>query len=322
MRAHVVGWTSAGLGGLALAVAVLLPPGSPAHAERLPLEEAYDTVTVGEDVAFLDPVTLEQRTGDVRVAVEVSGDAGDVDADEGTAVRVYDTTIRAVDGTVLSPTTTTTACLDRRTAEAIDCFSEAVDGRRADVRGLTLDFPPATPEQDRMMWDGTVQASFPVRFVGSERFRGLEVQRYEQVVPEQVVRPITVPGVLVGSAEATSPADIVYSTARALLVEPVSGVVVSTKELPLTRLRGPDGTPGAVLLGGAFGMSEKSVTDALTRARESVERRNPSGERVPWAAGSVGVVLLGLGALILIRSRALAADQAEDGVVRQPVPVA
>jgi hypothetical protein len=34
------------------------------------------------------------------------------------------------------------------------------------------------------------------------------------------------------------------------------------------------------------------------------------------------VVLLGLGALILIRSRALAADQAEDGVVRQPVPVA
>lgn len=321
MRARVVGSAVAVLGGVALAIAVLVPAWSPPPGVELPLEAAYETVVEGADVTFLDPVTLEQRTGeDVSVAVRVRGDAGSVDADDDTAVRVYDTTTRAADGTLLSATTTA-ACLDRRTAEAVDCPSETVDGRRLDVRGLTLAFPPGTPARDRMLWDGTVRASFPVRFVGTERFRGLEVQRYEHVVPEQVVRPVTVPGVLVGSAEETSPADLVHSAERDLLVEPVSGVVVSVEEVPLTSLRGPDGTPGAVLLGGAFGTSEESVTSALARAREVIDGRDRSGAVLPWAAGSGGAVLLGLAGLLLARSRVVRDEPAADGAVRQPVPV-
>ncbi len=329
MGARVAGLTLAGLGAATLAVAVLVPvlggaAGSPAQGGRLLLEEDYDAVGEGAGVTFLDPVTLEQRTGEsVSVSVRVRGDADSGAADEDTAVRVQDITTSAADGTLIS-TTTTTVCLDRQTAEAVDCALASVDGEPTDIRGLTVAFPPEAPERDLVLWDGTAGASFPARFEGTERFRGVEVQRYEHVVPEQVLRSVTVPGALVGSAEERSPADVVYSTTRALLVEPVSGVVVSTEELPLTALRSSDGTPGAVLLGGVFRTSEQSVTDALARAQEVVERRDADGGTGPWAwvAGGAGLVLLAFGGLLVARSRALPAEQAEDGAVRQPVPVA
>ncbi len=335
MPARVIGLTLLGLGGVALAVALLAPAVAATPVPEIPADEESETVVSGTDVTFLDPLTLEQRTGeDVSISVRVRGGspfggdaagdgaAGDGAAGDDTAVRVHDTTTSAADGMLIS-TTTTTVCLDRRTAEAVDCAAEAVDGRRTDVRGLVLTFPPATPERDRMMWDGTARASFPVRFVGTERFRGLEVQRYEHVVPEQVVRSAPVPGRLVGSPEETAPADVVYSATRALLVEPVSGVVVARYEVLLTTLRSPDGTPGAVLLGGAFGSSEESVTGALARAEDVLDRRVESGSAVPWTAGSAGVVLLGLGGSLLARARtrALPVGREADGAVPQPVPV-
>lgn len=320
MGRRAVGLVSAGLGGAALAVAVLMPAGSPLPVVELP-HEAYETVAVGADVAFLDPVTLERRLEDVSVTVRARPDADSSPAESDTAVWVYDTTTRAADGSLVA-TTTTTACVDRRTAEAADCVFEAVDGRPTDVRGLAIHFPPATPEQDLKLWDGTAQVPYAARFAGSERLRGLEVQRYETVVPEQVVRTVTVPGALVGSAEQTTPADVVYSGARALLVEPVTGVVVSTDEIRLMTLRAPDGTGGAVLLGGAFGSSEESVTSAVARVRLILDRREISGDVVPWVAGGAGLVLLALGAYLLARSRSLPAEGTADDAPRQLVPIA
>ncbi len=323
MRARAAGRIVAALGAVALAVAFLPTQAFAAPEGRLPLEEAYDTVASGAEVTFLDPVTLEQRVGeDVSLSVRVRGDADSADADRDTAVREYETTASAGDGTLISPTTTTTVCFDRRTAEAVDCSAESVDGRRTDVRGLTLAFPPGTVEQDRMMWDGVVHASFPVRFTGTERFRGLEVQRYEHVVPEQVLRSVTVPGLLAGKAEVTSPAEVVYKAGRVLLVEPVSGVVVSSEELLVTRLRALDGAPGAVLLGGVFRQTEASVTDAVARAQAVVDRRAASGEVASWLTGGAGLVLLGVGALLQLRNRTLASAGVGDGVLRPPVPVA
>jgi hypothetical protein len=304
MRARAVGWILAALGVLALVVAVLVRAGSAAPADGLPLGGEYETVIEGTDVTFLDPVTLEQRTGeDVATTVRVRGITRSRDADADTAVRRFETTTRAADGTLIAPTTTTTACLDRRTAEAVGCSSAAVDGERADVRGLTLAFPPAGPARDAMMWDGTVQASFPVRYVGDERFRDLDVRRYEQVVPDQVLRPVSVAGPLFGLDVDRTPADLWYGVTRTLLVEPVSGVVVSTEEIALTTLRAPDGTPGPVLLGGAFGPSEESVTSAVGRARSVLDRPETSAGALPWIAGGTGVVLLAAGGLLVARSR-------------------
>ncbi|WP_029431915.1 porin PorA family protein [Blastococcus sp. URHD0036] len=323
MRARAVGWTLGCLGSVALAAAVLVPVLSPAGETELPLDAAYGTEALGDDVTFLDPATLVQRTGeDVSVSVRVRGDEDSGEADDDTAVWTYDTTTRAGDGTPIS-TSTTTVCLDRRTAEAVDCAVESVDGTPTDVQGLTVTFPIPAQAQDGMLWDDTLRTSLPVRYVGTERFAGLDVQRWEQVVPEQVVDRVTVPGVLVGSTVPRSPADVVYSATRSLLVEPVSGIVVSTEDVPREVLRAPDGTPGAVLLSGTFRTTEESVDRAVARAREVRDEQDPTEVVSPWWLGGAGVVLLGLGALLVVRGRrGQTAEQAEARDSRPPVPVA
>lgn len=323
MRTRAIGGTLVCCGFLAVAAAVLVPVLSAAHETALPLDAEYRTDAVGADVTFLDPATLTERTGeDVSTSVRVRGDEGSGEADDDTAVWTYDTTTSAGDGTLIS-TTTTTACLDRRSAEAVDCAVEAVDGTPTDVQGLTVTFPIPAPERDQELWNDTLRASLPVRFVGTERLSGLEVQRWTQVVPEQVVRTVTVPGALVGTTAPTSPADVVYSATTDLLVEPVSGVVVSTEEDTLSVLRAPDGTPGAVLLGGTFASSEDSVDRAVARARDVRDRQDPVGGVLPWVVGGAGVVLMGLGALFVVRSRrALPAERSADQDVRPPVPAA
>ncbi len=191
MRARVVGLTLVGLGGGALAVAVslgtvLAGTWSAAAPAELALDESFSTVAAGE-VTYLDPASLTLRTSDdVSLTVRIRGDAASGDADGDTAVWVAESVTSDGDGTLVS-TTTTVACLDRRSAEAADCAAESVDGEPADVRGLTVAFPPDTPRADAEVWDGTVGEALPARFAGTERFDGLEVHRFEQEVPEQVV---------------------------------------------------------------------------------------------------------------------------------------
>jgi hypothetical protein len=321
MRARAVGSALVGLGVVALAVAVLGPVQLAASPVELAADESYETRAAGSDVSYLDPVTLTPRTGaEVTVSVRVRADASSGDADDDTAVREYETTTADGDGTLIS-TTSTTVCLDRRTAAAVDCPVESVDGTRADVRGLTLAFPPGTEERDHDVWDGTVGQALPARFAGTERFRGLTVQRYEQEVPEQVVGAVTVPGAVLGApAEPALPAQVLHRGSRTLLVEPVSGVVVSTEESPRTTLRGPDGVPGAVLLSGTFTSTGQTVDAAVARAREVLDRRDLLGTVVPWAAGVGGLLLAGAGSVLVVRGRPAAPAAEEDEPAPVPVP--
>jgi hypothetical protein len=153
------------------------------------------------------------------------------------------------------------------------------------------------------------------------------VYRFEQEVPAQVVASVSVPGSLLGSAApvddpAGVPADVVYGATRSLLVEPVTGVVVSSQEVPNTWLRGPDGLPGAFLLSGTFTSSEESVDDALALVEEIRGQREVLRTAVPWAAGGTGSLLLLAGALVVARSRPARTESPEDEPARVPVPTA
>lgn len=322
MRARIVGLTMIGLG--ALAVAAALPARSlvPLTSADLQLDAEFGTEALGDRVTYLDPVALAERSsGDTSVSLRVRGDADTGDAGDDTAVWELVSTTNDANGTLIG-TTTTVTCLDRRTAEAVDCVSESVDGEHVDVRGLTARFPIDTLKRDYDVWDATVRQAFPARFAGTESFRGLQVYRFEQEVPAQVIGSVPVPGTLLGSSAEELPADVMHSSTRSLLVEPVTGVVVSTRETPVTLLRGPDGAPGAVLLSGTFTSSDESVDDAVALVDDVRGEREVLRTLVPWAVGGTGGVLLAAGALLLVRSRRARTDSAEDEPVRVPVPTA
>ncbi len=322
MRARVVGLTLIGLGAVAVGLAVPARSWVPLSPLALRLDEAFETEAAGEQVTYLDPVSLSQVTSeDVSVSVRVRGDEDTGDADDDTAVWEYVSETDDANGALLA-TSTTVACLDRRTAEAVDCVAGSVDGERTDIRGLTVAFPADTARRDYDLWDTTVRQPFSARFVGTERLDGLQVYRFEQEVPAQVIRSIPVPGDLVGSSEDELPADIVHSSSRALLVEPVSGVVVSSEESPVTALRGPDGSTGAVLLAGTFRWSADAVDDAVARAEDVRDERAQLRSVVQWTAGGAGVTLLAVGTLLLARSWTARPDHAQDEPARVAVPSA
>ncbi|SDE59018.1 Protein of unknown function [Blastococcus fimeti] len=326
MRARVVGPAVIGLGVLAIAASVTASSWVPLTPVDLPLDESFRTTSAGEQVGYVDPVSLEPvSSDDVTVSVRVRGDEDAGDADDDTAV--WESVSGTDDGNgTLVGTSTTVVCLDRRTAEAEECTVGSVDGERVDVRGLTVRFPADTERRDYDLWDPTVRAPYPARYVGSERLGGLAVHRFEQEVPEQVVRSVTVPGALVGSAEVEVSAEVVHSSTTTLLVEPLSGVIVSTEARPVTVLRAPDGTPRAALLSGTFRSTDDAVDDAVARAGEIADDREDLQSAVRWTGTGVGAALLALGVLLVLRRRpapdAAQPDPAQDEPVRVPVPSA
>ena len=326
MRARAVGLAVIGLGGLAIAASVTAPSWVPLTPVDLRLDESSGTASDGEQVGYLDPVSLTQVTSDeVSVTVRIRGDEDAGDADDDTAVWESVSETNDANGTLIA-TETTVVCLDRRTAEAEDCAVGSVDGERVDVRGLTARFPADTGRRDYDLWDTTVRESFPARYVGAERLDGLQVYRFEQEVPEQVIRSVPVPGALVGSAEDELEAEVVHSSTTTLLVEPLSGVIVSTEARPVTALRAPDGTPGAVLLSGSFRSTEDAVDDAVDRALDIADERAGVQSVVRWTAAALGAALLASGLFLVLRRRpepdATRHDPAQDEPVRVPVPSA
>jgi len=326
MRARVVGLAVIGLGGLAIAASATAPSWVPLTPADLRLDESSGTASDGEQVGYVDPVSLAQVTSDdVSVSVRIRGDEDAGDADGDTAVWESVSETGDADGTLIA-TATTVVCLDRRTAEAEDCVVGSVDGERVEVRGLTVRFPADTERRDYDLWDTTVRESFPARYVGAERLDGLQVYRFEQEVPEQVIRSVAVAGALVGSAEDELEAEVVHSGTTTLLVEPLSGVIVSAEARPVTALRALDGTPGATLLSGSFRSSADAVDDAVGRARAIAGERADLQSVVRWTAAALGAALLVLGVLLLVRLRpaqdTARPDPAHDEPVRVPVPSA
>jgi len=322
MRARVVGLVVIGLGGLAVVAAATADAWVPLSAAELQLDEEFGTEALGTQVTYLDPATLAQVTADeVSTTVSVRGDEDTGAADDDTAVWEYVSETNDANGTLVA-TSTTVVCLDRRSAEAVDCVGEAVDGESTDVQGLTVRFPADTEQRDYDLWDTTARQPYPARYVGAERLDGLPVYRFEQEVPEQVLRSVAVPGLLVGERTAETEAEIVHSGTRTVLVEPVSGVVVSEEESPVTALRSPDGTTGALLLAGTFGWSDSAVDDAVARAADVREERDDLRAGVRWGAAGTGVALLALGALLTARRDPAQPDDAQDEPARVPVPSA
>ncbi|SEO44204.1 porin PorA family protein [Trujillonella endophytica] len=334
MRARVVGLTVVGLGGCALAVALLAGTWPTPSPEELALDESFETVATGEG-SYLDPADLVPRTGaELSRSVRVSGDEDTGDADDDTVVWTAQTTTSDADGTLID-TGVTIACLDRRTAEAQPCAAESVDGEPVDVAGLTVAFPPDTQRRDHDVWDGAVRQALPARFAGTDEVRGLAVLRFEQEVPEQAVATVAVPGEWFGpapdadadddaAADDDEPAgdlsaDVLHSGTRTLLVEPVSGVVVTAEESVLTVLRAPDGRAGPVLLSGTFRSTDATVADAVARARQALDRQDGMDDGLRWALGGTGLALVVLGALLAVRSRPATAQPGEDEPARVPV---
>ena len=304
-RARVLGHGLLALGavllGAALAVRLFLAP----SLVVLPLDQATVASASATDVTYLDFGTFEEIEGaEADVRVEVQGAPGSADASDDVAVWSSGTRLTDADTEGLITASQYTACLDRREAVALDCDAETVDEDPADVQGVTVTFPFGVEQREYEVWNVTTRQTFPARFVAEDEIEGVAVYRFEQEIPDTVVRSTAVPAALAGATgEGTVEADIVYSNVRTLWVEPTSGVVVSSEESPFTRLVGPDGTEGATILRADIAADPETVAAGADRAVENRDRINLISRTVPLAVAALGLLLVVAGIVLLTRSQ-------------------
>ena len=194
------------------------------------------------------------------------------------------------DGTLVA-TTTTVACLDRRSAEAWPAPPRPSTASPTDVRGLTLAFPPATPARGP---DGVGRHRAGRRCrrgsSGTERFCGLEVRGSSRRSPSRW--------------STRSPCPARWSARRAdggrrrrvpHHAQPARRAGQRRRRLdrgsPADGAAAPDGRPAPVLLGGTFPRPRRaSSAPSPARGRSSTGRSRRHGPTLD--VGGAGVVLL------------------------------
>ena len=160
-----------------------------------PLDQFAESFAPGTGTVF-DPATLTERTNVDMVAHRtLQGDVAASTTDRG----VWDESSCCSDSSgKMINTTTDRVAWDRKTAEAINCCNENVDGTPTKHVGLCYKFPFGAEKKTYQFFDVTAKRAYPMSYKGSEKIQGLTVYRYEQPIAPVQVGEVEVPGDLVG----------------------------------------------------------------------------------------------------------------------------
>lgn len=184
---------------------------------------------------------------------------------------------------------------DRSTGKGVPGFQ----GDTWETSGQTVKFPFDTQRTTHEYYDQTSRRAWPVVFEGRTRVMGLEVYEFRGTVPELELGQY---GVLEGT-------ETIYSnTGRTVLVEPVTGSIVSSTTSPQTSIRFPDGTVRPALLVDELVPTEETLADRVAEAEDS-KRSAQLLQRAPWLLGLLGLLLVVAG--LVLRRRRPTGDAAE-----------
>jgi hypothetical protein len=304
MQRRTMGLVLLGIGAFAVAAALCVRSVLAPEFIVLPLDQTGSSVASGTGVTVFYPSDLTEHS---NVTVRAGRDViGDPDAPgTGPDVAVWTATSQVTDATgALISVTEDRVCLDRHTAQAVQCVSERLNGdNRVRHSGLAYTFPFDTEQRDYDFFDTTAGRAFPARFSGEEDIQGTRVYRFVQTVPETVIEQREVPGRLVGGTEGSDvPADRVYSNTRTIWVEPTTGIIVNGQEEVRQVLRAHDtGTEGVTLLEGTLAFDDATVAAGLARAADANSAISMLTLWLPILVGVVGVAALVGGSLLLRR---------------------
>jgi hypothetical protein len=298
----------------ALAIWVFVAP----SLVKTPLNHKTHTVAVDENATYLSTSekAVEIKHGALRATRTVHGDPRRGN-DQRTVFDVSlviennddNTFIRAIVDRVAS---------DRKTAQAIECCGENIDGEPVKHEGLSYKFPFGAEKKDYKFFDIVAKHAYPIRYKGEDKVKGLDVYRYEQIITDQKIGEREVPGSLVGKG-AGSPAvnaDIIYSNTRTVWVEPVTGIVVRGQEVQKQVLR-TDGTD-TLVLSATLPFNDATVTDQANTARKFKTMVTMLTVIAPLTLLFLGLILIVVG-LVMVRRPGHVGTRRAESRVKEPL---
>jgi hypothetical protein len=216
--------------------------------------------------------------------------------------------------------------VDRVTNAAVDwdgAYSATSDGGQAKTAfsGQLYKFPFGTKKKTYQVWDGDLGQAFPAEFQAVDKVNGVEVYRFEQVVPrsEQVVDSGSMAALLSAFAPNATTGKVYYNNTRTLWVEPVTGQYLNVREQQHKELVADDGTT-KLLLDADFNYTADTVKDSVDTAKSNKGQLQLLTLWGPIVLGLLGLILAIVGLVMVIRRRgdhvpAHSADSDEDTLV-------
>lgn len=344
---RIVGAVLFGLGVLLLIIAVALPVYVTPAVSQLPYDlERSTSVAVSDSAQFLQikagAANIESAT--LRSTVEAIPQAkltqekmtGELEG-EAVAWNVFQE-VRRTDTSELISAYSLELALDRRSGAAAEWDAAWLDDgteQPANFAGQVYKFPFGTERRDYEVYDRDARRTFPAKFQEATTIQGVEVYRFEQVVPEQplVVADSSLQVLLARFAPEATGAEVFYRNTRNYWVEPVTGSFIDVQDQPFKELR-PVGTGApTVLLNANFRYDEATVKASADRASDNARSIQLLGRTAPIGLGVVGLIALVIGGWLVLggyrppaRHRPAAGgpspDQPDEAATVETVPAA
>jgi hypothetical protein len=166
--------------------------------------------------------------------------------------------------------------------------------------GLFFKFPFNVQRTSYPFWDGELGRAEPIAYQGQDKIEGVTVYRFQQKLgPEKTGSQTGLPGALF-STDHPVDADLVYENTRTLWVEPNTGVIIKGEEQQNRRFEAA-GLSAVPVTVGTIGYSDATVTDNADTWGTKGQLLKALRTTVPVGGIVVGLVLIGFGALLLVR---------------------
>jgi hypothetical protein len=267
-----------------------------------PVNQDSVTKLQAEDATFFNTGTLTEEQTDLSVENQTLGDA-EATEEAGDDVRVWygSTSIRAEDGTIISRSQERVAfgATDGAAVNCCGAYTETTEGERhaANREGQVYKLPFNTQKQTYKWWDGTLGEPVDMKFVEEDEVDGLKAYRFESSVPRTLVGEREVPGSIVGEDDDTVMAETMYANDKTLWVEPETGAVIDRNEHTVTTLA-VNGEDRVTATDANLEYTDETVAANVDDLGEKGSQLGLARTTAPLVAGILGLVLLGLGALL------------------------
>jgi hypothetical protein len=315
---RVLGGVLLGIGVFLLVLAPLLKFLVYPSLAKAPFEKVKPSVSEGKDVIRYNSAQSTETTIPLIRATRTV--VPDVEASTKDVI-VYDVSVCIVvvqgetptcldkDDPRLLSITTDRVAFDRKTAMAVNDprFAEAVNGDKTKKhQGLSYKFPFGTEKTDYLFFDTTLAKAFPMKYQAQDKINGVEVYRFEQVVPPGPIEIIEgVPGT--------------YQNKRTVWIEPTTGVIVRGQEEQQRTFSEGD-LAGKTALAGKIAFTDQTVENSAETAKDGAKKLGLLGTRTQIVLVVLGLILIVLGLVMLLSGRRDEPEAAPQQR-REPVPV-
>lgn len=305
-----------GFGAFFLTLALLLKFYAFEKLTVIPADTNTQQVLSDPNAKYFDAASLTFKQGTVTTRQTVVADKKAADEQGGNSIvlNINQSTDNDNEAPPIDAFTSRVA-LNRHTGKVIECCNDNMNGKPVQHQGYTVKFPFGAGKGSYPYWDNTLQKTMTMKYAGTDKIRGLSVNRYHGVVPQTTYTKQAIPGFVFGGAK-DSPgvtADRAYANDRTIWVEPQTGAFIKVEEKEVVTLTDP-----------ASGKSVKGIdtdqvmNDATIKSNVDEYKGKASQLKLlklmPYVLGILGLILLVVGiALLLVAGRGDRADDTEAG---------